>query len=145
VSCGQHDRSLWPYSQFSRLEPLLLLPNGSSICTHEAEWTPFQTHYFSENLVAPGIEPGTSGSVARNSGHYTTALWLVCHTFFQSTRAVQNQSKCNPQIPEICVIRAGRLCPFVFGDPFIYFFGSAALHSKTLAPIWMQHPSAGGV
>jgi hypothetical protein len=27
-------------------------------CTHEAEWTPFQTHYFSENLVAPGIKPG---------------------------------------------------------------------------------------
>jgi hypothetical protein len=26
--------------------------------THEAEWTPFQTHYCSENLVAPGIEPG---------------------------------------------------------------------------------------
>jgi hypothetical protein len=24
----------------------------------EAEWTPFQTHYFSENLVASGIEPG---------------------------------------------------------------------------------------
>jgi hypothetical protein len=36
---------------------------------HEAEWTPFQTHYFSENLVAPGIEPGTSGSVAWNSDH----------------------------------------------------------------------------
>jgi hypothetical protein len=36
---------------------------------HEAEWTPFQTHYFSENLVAPGIEPGTSGSVARNLDH----------------------------------------------------------------------------
>jgi hypothetical protein len=27
-------------------------------CTHEAEWTPFQIHYFSENLVASGIEPG---------------------------------------------------------------------------------------
>jgi hypothetical protein len=27
-------------------------------CTHEAEWSPFQTHYFSENLVASGIEPG---------------------------------------------------------------------------------------
>jgi hypothetical protein len=26
--------------------------------THEAEWTAFQTHYFSENLVAPGIERG---------------------------------------------------------------------------------------
>jgi hypothetical protein len=24
----------------------------------EAEWTPFQTHYLSENLVAPGIKPG---------------------------------------------------------------------------------------
>jgi hypothetical protein len=27
-------------------------------CTHDAEWTPFQAHYFLENLVAPGIEPG---------------------------------------------------------------------------------------
>jgi hypothetical protein len=27
-------------------------------CTHGAEWTPFQTHYFSENLVEQGIEPG---------------------------------------------------------------------------------------
>jgi hypothetical protein len=26
--------------------------------TQEAEWTPFQTHYFSENLVEPGIERG---------------------------------------------------------------------------------------
>jgi hypothetical protein len=26
-------------------------------CTHKAEWTPIQAHYFSENLVAPGIEP----------------------------------------------------------------------------------------
>jgi hypothetical protein len=34
-------------------------------CTHEGQWTPFQTHYcflffsfFPENLVVPGIEPG---------------------------------------------------------------------------------------
>jgi hypothetical protein len=26
-------------------------------CTHEAEWTPSQTHCLSENLVAPGFEP----------------------------------------------------------------------------------------
>jgi hypothetical protein len=38
-------------------------------CTQEAEWTPFQTHYFLENPVAPEIVPGTSGSVARNSDH----------------------------------------------------------------------------
>jgi hypothetical protein len=28
---------------------------------HEAEWTRFQTHYYVENLVTPGIESGTSG------------------------------------------------------------------------------------
>jgi hypothetical protein len=27
-------------------------------CTHEAEWTPFQTHHFSENLVVPEMELG---------------------------------------------------------------------------------------
>jgi hypothetical protein len=31
------------------------------------EWAPIQTHYFSENLAAPRIEPGTSEFVARNS------------------------------------------------------------------------------
>jgi hypothetical protein len=36
---------------------------------YAAEWIPFQAHYFSGNLVAPGIEPGTSVSVARNSEH----------------------------------------------------------------------------
>jgi hypothetical protein len=34
-----------------------------------AEWTPFQTHCYSENPVAPGIEPRTSGLAARNSDH----------------------------------------------------------------------------
>jgi hypothetical protein len=38
-------------------------------CAHEAEWTLFQDHYFSENLVEPGIEPGTSELAARNSDH----------------------------------------------------------------------------
>jgi hypothetical protein len=47
--------------------------------THEAECTPFQTHYFSENLVVPGIDPGTSGSVARNSDHYITEAVLGHH------------------------------------------------------------------
>jgi hypothetical protein len=42
---------------------------------HEAEWTPFQTRCFSENLEAPGIKPRTSGSVARNSDHYTTEAY----------------------------------------------------------------------
>jgi hypothetical protein len=32
----------------------------------------------SENLVAPGIEAGISGSIARNSDHWTTEA--VCKT-----------------------------------------------------------------
>jgi hypothetical protein len=53
MSRGQRDGALQPYSLFSRRpEPLLFLLN----CTQEAEWTPFQAQYFSENLVAPGIE-----------------------------------------------------------------------------------------
>jgi hypothetical protein len=27
-------------------------------CTHEAEWTSFQTHFLSENVIAPEIQPG---------------------------------------------------------------------------------------
>jgi hypothetical protein len=42
------------------------------IYPHEAEWTPFETHCYSENLVAPEIEPATSGLAAKNSDHYTT-------------------------------------------------------------------------
>jgi hypothetical protein len=49
---------------------VLQLPASYYLHCHlslEAEWTQLQTYYFSENLVALGIEPGTSGSVARNS------------------------------------------------------------------------------
>jgi hypothetical protein len=31
-----------------------------------AELTPFQTHCYTEKVVAPGIQPGTSGLAARN-------------------------------------------------------------------------------
>jgi hypothetical protein len=46
--------------------------NLFQVAPHEAERTPFQIHCLSENLVAPGIEPGTFESVARNSEHQTT-------------------------------------------------------------------------
>jgi hypothetical protein len=50
-------------------EPLFFHSSSSSVILTRLSGTPFQTHYFSENLVAPGIAPGTSGSVARNSDH----------------------------------------------------------------------------
>jgi hypothetical protein len=36
------------------------LSSGSSFILTRAEWTPFPTHCYSENLAAPGIEPWTS-------------------------------------------------------------------------------------
>jgi hypothetical protein len=58
---------------------------------HEAEWTPFQTHCFSENLIDPEIEPGTSGPVARNSDHETTEVvndYINIYFFSKSPDAV---------------------------------------------------------
>jgi hypothetical protein len=47
----------------------VFLSSSSSFILTRAEWTPFQTHCYLENLVAPRIEPGTSGLAARNSDH----------------------------------------------------------------------------
>jgi hypothetical protein len=58
-------------SRYFSLKQLLTYP-------HEAKCTPFQAHYFSENLVTPGIEHRTSGLAARNSDHkITEAIWGV--------------------------------------------------------------------
>jgi hypothetical protein len=56
VPHGHRDGSLLPYSRFYRPEPLLFYQVAPQL--YEAEWNPFQTHYFSENLVVPGIDPG---------------------------------------------------------------------------------------
>jgi hypothetical protein len=48
-------------------------------------------HYFSENLVAPRIEAGACGPVARNSDHYTTET--VCIYIFQVTENIRRTWK----------------------------------------------------
>jgi hypothetical protein len=50
-------------------ESLLFNSSRSSVIITRLSKTPFHTHYFSENLVATGMEPGISGSAARNSDH----------------------------------------------------------------------------
>jgi hypothetical protein len=48
-----------PYSHnlgFLNCSRYFFFSSSSSIVLMKAEWTPFETH-FSENLVAPGIEP----------------------------------------------------------------------------------------
>jgi hypothetical protein len=44
-------------------------------CTHEAEWTPFQTHYFFSSCSA-GNRTRASGSVAKNSDHHRGGLYF---------------------------------------------------------------------
>jgi hypothetical protein len=43
------------------------------IYPHTADWTPFRTHCYSENLVAPGIEPGTYRFRSWRKQHWTVA------------------------------------------------------------------------
>jgi hypothetical protein len=48
------------------------IPEDAILHSHRRENLkpyPFQIDYNSEYLIAQGIEPGTSGSVARNSDH----------------------------------------------------------------------------
>nr|CAD7450017.1 unnamed protein product [Timema bartmani] len=55
-------------TQFYRLVPLLFSFKQLLIC-NKTELNPFQSHYFTENIEASGIEPGTSGFVdSRNRG-----------------------------------------------------------------------------
>jgi hypothetical protein len=48
------------YSRFCSLEPLLFSFKELLSYPYKAKWTPFQTHYYSENLVALGMEPEIS-------------------------------------------------------------------------------------
>jgi hypothetical protein len=64
------------YFQFSRSEPPIFINLLLSFLTR-LSGPNFQSLYFLENLVVPGIEPGTSLFVARNSGNKTTDLVLV--------------------------------------------------------------------
>jgi hypothetical protein len=61
VPRGQGDVSLRPYSRFSRQEPLLFY----QVATHEAECTPFQSHYFFF-FGSAANRNRASGSVAKN-------------------------------------------------------------------------------
>jgi hypothetical protein len=69
-------------------------------CTHEAEWTPFQTHYYSGNLVAPG---STSGSVAGN-------LWPLDDTGSWFTSQNHNLITCSSFVECIAVHKFAELC-----------------------------------
>jgi hypothetical protein len=57
MSRGQRDGSLRPYSRFPITEPQLFLSSSSSIVLTSLSG-PRSRLCFSENVVAPGMEPG---------------------------------------------------------------------------------------
>jgi hypothetical protein len=71
---GQRVGSLWPYSRISRPELLLFLSSSSSVVRTSLSGPRSRPTTTQKNLVAPGIEPGTSGSIARNSEHQTSEV-----------------------------------------------------------------------
>jgi hypothetical protein len=59
VACSAQRIFTTIYLGFLDPEPLLFHSSSFTvILTNEAEWIPFQTHYFSEILMSPGIELG---------------------------------------------------------------------------------------
>jgi hypothetical protein len=89
VPRGQLDESLRPHSWLSKLEPVLLLPNRSSVVLERLSGPRSRlTTFF---LVVSGNRIRTSGSVARNSDQslyiyiiyiiyiYKDWIFLACH------------------------------------------------------------------
>jgi hypothetical protein len=71
MTCGQRNCSLRALLSVFYTAAVTFHSSSASIMLTRL-WTPFQTHIFTENVVAPGAEPGTSGSVVRNSDHRNT-------------------------------------------------------------------------
>jgi hypothetical protein len=82
VSRGQRGGSLTVVNLSFLDRSRYFLSSCSSFTLTRAEWNQFQTHCYSENLVAPGIELGTSGLAARKSDHQTTEA-VDAHTRFR--------------------------------------------------------------
>jgi hypothetical protein len=59
---------------------LSFLSSSSSFILTRAEWNPFQTHCYSENLAALAIEPGTSGLAAASENI------VFCYVMFMVVR-----------------------------------------------------------
>jgi hypothetical protein len=66
VSHGQRNGPSRSHSRFSRPEQLLFFPSSSSIVLAGLSGTRSRPTTSQKIFVAPGIKPGTSGSVARN-------------------------------------------------------------------------------
>jgi hypothetical protein len=72
VLCGQRNKFPRPLISVFQTGAATFSFKQLLNCPREAEWTLFQIPYFSEYLAGPGLDPGTSGSVARNSNQYVT-------------------------------------------------------------------------
>jgi hypothetical protein len=111
-------------------------------CPHEAEWTAFQTPYSSENLVGPGIEPWSSGYVARNSDHHSTeAVRLTLRSSksyswdsaFKQHNNVSTFCCCPCQIQGMCL----KLCS---SSVFLWLEGTVSKLRRLFAGFSLRRP-----
>jgi hypothetical protein len=79
VSLGQRGGSLMVVHLSFLVRSRYFSSSSSAFILTRAEWIPFQTHCYSQNLAASGIEPGTSGLVAKKYDHKTTEAVLVTY------------------------------------------------------------------
>jgi hypothetical protein len=80
VPRGQRDGSLRPYSWFSRPKSLLFLSSSSSVVYSRGWVDPVPDPLLLRKSDRTGNRTRTSGSVTRNSDHYTTLGTIVCKT-----------------------------------------------------------------
>jgi hypothetical protein len=59
------------------------LSSSSSFTLTRAEWTPFQTRCYAENLAALGIEPRSCGLGARNSDEETAEAVIFVYSVYK--------------------------------------------------------------
>jgi hypothetical protein len=80
VSCGQSNGSPLPYSQFLDRSRYFFFQVAPQLCSRGwLEPVPDPLHL--TILVAPGIEPGTSGSLARTTRPHSVTIYIYIYIY----------------------------------------------------------------
>jgi hypothetical protein len=86
---------------------VIFLSSSSSFTIIRADWTPFQTHCYSENLVAPGIEPGISRlgpetMTTRPQGRSSYSVQYVESGFVRNKYSIRTYCKYYLYVSDCC-------------------------------------------
>jgi hypothetical protein len=100
VARSERNGSPRPYSRIPTPEPLLFLPSSSSIVLARLSGPPLQTHYFSENVVEPEIEPGPldlqPGTLTTRPQRRSTCFYITNINSVPTSQEIQYISVLHP-------------------------------------------------